>query len=436
MKWRALLPALGIPLLLCSCTILVKPNYWLDSYDYVAKDRTEHFEIYLEHEYGSAFRQDIQAWLEEVYDKVGALFDTYPEDRTIVKIYSSPLITGDRYEYYGYAGTEAIYTKKFPDIRRNLVHEYTHYVAARAANRSLPSWFNEGLATFVSNHLDRQDRPTLEMEIFRFAHGDFLHNHSTSGPVSISKLPARSTSIRQRYAYGSSFMSYIVEEHGFDIILETLQTAEKDGGIPQALSRAIGIPFEEIDLRWRRFLDAHSDPLRYDKYGPIRDWHVIGPFDNVDGRGFWRPHAIEEGVDLSAGYPIQGQVVRWRKYRSNHPTGAVDLRQCEFSPSRYVIAYAATTVRSPSEMDVEIWAGGDDTLTLWLNGEVLISRHEPRTFRPDTDRAEGTLLEGENTILVKVCQSSDRWKFGVRITDREGRQIPGLKVVAGSTRRD
>ena len=108
----------------------------------------------------------------------------------------------------------------------------------------------------------------------------------------------------------------------------------------------------------------------------------------------------------------------------------MDLRQCEFSPSRYVIAYATATVRSPSRIDVEIRAGGDDTLTLWLNGELLISRHEPRNFRPDTDRAEGTLHEGENTLLVKVCQSSDRWRFGVRITDREGRQIPGLTVVA------
>ena len=423
-------PILLVPLLLFGCRL--HPDAALDRYEYAAHDSTEHFEIHLERgDYEKEFRQALRGWLEETYSKVGAVLGLFPTEKVTVKIYSTPLQTRDRLEYFGYAGKKAIYSKKFHDTRRNLAHEYTHYVAVRLAGVRLPNWFNEGLATFVSNHLDDTGRPTLEEEIFLFEHGDFLRDHSVSGAESINELPTSSANIRRRYAYGSSFLSYLVEEHGFPVILEALAAAKEEGGLERALSDLLEQSFEEIDAGWVRYLRSYSDPQRYDKYGPIRDWHVIGPFENSDGRGFSRSYPPEGPVNLGAAYPALGSVARWRKFRSNHPTGMVDILQCQFAPSRYAVAYATATVHAPAPMEVQIRAGGDDTLTLWLNGEILIQRHHPRAFRLDQETVTTALQEGENTILVKICQSTLDWRFAAGITDSEGRAIPGLVISPG-----
>lgn len=417
----------AIALLVAGCHQVLDADYFLEKLDYVRQDGTEHFEIYVERDDDEEFCRSLREWLEETYEKVGALLESFPEEKTTVKIYSSPLRPTRRLEFFGYAGKEAIYSKKYEDTRTNLAHEYTHFLAARVAEVRLPAWFNEGLATFVSNHLDGTDRPTLEEEIFRFVHGDFLHDHSALEVTSITRLPEQSRTFRERYAYGSSFISFLVKEYGFETVLETLRRAKEAGGVEAALSAVVGEPFETIDEGWVRYIRSHADPGRYVKYGLIRDWYVIGPFDNNEGRGFARSYIPEgETVDLSATYPSMDQVVRWRKVRSNHPVGYVNLHHCEFSPARYVVAYAATVVRSPRRTKAVIRAGADESLGVWLNGESLFSRPTRRGFRPDEETAEMTLEEGENFLLLKAAQSTLDWRFTVRITDEEGDPIPGL----------
>ncbi|MCZ6691983.1 MAG: hypothetical protein O7H41_20540 [Planctomycetota bacterium] len=419
-------------LLISGCRVIVKPDVFLDQYNYVVVDRTEHFEIHLELDYGEPFRGDIQERLEEVYRKVGAIFEFYPAKRTTVKIYSTPLMTNRRLEYFGYAGEKAIYSKKYDDIHRNLVHEYTHFVSARVAGIPLPSWFNEGLATYISNHMNDIERPTLEEELFQFTHGDFLEMDSEATPASITQLSRKSLSVRQTYAYSSTFISYLVEQHGFPVILAALRKTKARGGIRQALSWAIGEPFAEIDQGWIRFLRSHTGQARFDRYGMIREWYCLGPFDDSDGRGYLRTYAPEEeDLDLDASYRSLGQIVRWRRYRSNHPMGFADLRECDFLPSRYVLAYATTTIQSPAEMEVEIRCGSDSAITIWLNGEELkreelIDRGRMKRFRPDQYRMKATLNKGPNTLLVKAAQSRRHWRFAVRITDGDGQAIPGL----------
>ena len=167
--------AVLILLLLAGCRTVRTPDYRLDKLRYAVRDETEHFEIYLEDDdYGAGFRRDLPEWMEEIYRKVGRHFDSFPEAATTVKIYSTPQPASEGLEYFGYAGKRAIYSKKYADTRRNLAHEYTHFIVAPLAGIRLPTWFNEGLATFVSNHLDTLARPTFEEEIFSFVHGDFL----------------------------------------------------------------------------------------------------------------------------------------------------------------------------------------------------------------------------------------------------------------------
>jgi hypothetical protein len=404
-------------LLLTGCTIYQRPDSRLDEREYALLQTTDHFDIYVEAEI-HGLDEPIGEWMEEIYEKVGSLFQAFPQERMAVKIYSTPLPTRDgTLEFYGYAGERTIYSKMYPDTRRNLAHEYTHVIAAHVARAPISDWFNEGLATFVSNHLEDPLTPSFEDEIFHFTHEDFLHFHSLSGTRSILKLPERSSAIREKYAYRSSFISYLVEEHGFGVILDILRRIDPDVRVEDTFPDVLGLSFEEVDRGWEAFLRSHADPALYEKYGLIRDWHVIGPFDNSRGMGFHLDHVSE--VDLNATCEAIQQEVRWREIRSNHPVGIVNLRECEFSPSQEVLAYAVTFIDLHEERDLVIQAGADDTLTLWLNGERLIHRQERRGFRPDQHAVPATFRKGRNEILVKVCQARGAWVFSVRVLDGE-----------------
>ena len=58
------------------------------------------------------------------------------------------------------------------------------------------------------------ERPTFQEEVFRFLHGDFLRYHSMYGFRPVDRLRVPEAGIRRLYAYRSSFISFLVEEHG------------------------------------------------------------------------------------------------------------------------------------------------------------------------------------------------------------------------------
>ena len=68
---------------------------------------------------------------------------------------------------------------------------------------------------------------------------------------------------------------------------------------------------------------------------------------------------------------------------------------------------------------------------MWVNGTLLFSRDEYHRGKTRIDQfiIEGKLQEGENEILLKVCQNEQtqswtkQWEFNFRITDRTGSAI-------------
>ena len=82
-----------------------------------------------------------------------------------------------------------------------------------------------------------------------------------------------------------------------------------------------------------------------------------------------------------------------------------------------VCAYAATTVYSQRARRVSIFAGSDDTLTIWVNGKKVHANKVYRAAKPDQDMAECRLKKGANSILVKVCEGGGAWSFCLRLVD-------------------
>ena len=116
--------------------------------------------------------------------------------------------------------------------------------------------------------------------------------------------------------------------------------------------------------------------------------------------------------------------VRWRA-ASVDATGYMSFLE-HLSPSDWVCAYAYCKVVSPKKVSAQIRVGTNDTATVWFNGRKILSKNIERAAAPDSDVISVQLEKGENTDLVKVCNTERSWGLYLRITDERGDSLKGL----------
>ncbi len=151
---------------------------------------------------------------------------------------------------------------------------------------------------------------------------------------------------------------------------------------------------------------------------PETNWITLGPFDNTDAYGVLNAYIPEETtqIDTTAQYYGKGELISWKKskYRS------LDGHYVFTGDTEGSASYVWGTVVSPDERDIIIRFDSDDQGAIWLNGKQVF-RHD-RTSAALFDRytINTTLKQGENTILVKICNGSADYDFYFRITDVDG----------------
>jgi hypothetical protein len=138
-------------------------------------------------------------------------------------------------------------------------------------------------------------------------------------------------------------------------------------------------------------------------------WYYIGPFANDGGRGFGTAYPPEKEIDLKKKYPGKGgEQAAWRegKFRD----GAVNnLALFKHNTDAVVYLHREIECAAPTQLPVSL--GSDDTLTVWLNGELLVSQNVNRACAPDQARAVLKLRKGKNNLLLKICQGGGEWAF-------------------------
>ena len=160
--------------------------------------------------------------------------------------------------------------------------------------------------------------------------------------------------------------------------------------------------------------------------GLVRTFKVIGPFGSKGLEDFSRVFPPEKETDFDGEYTGSISHVRWRSISADS-AGYVDFRS-HLSPTDWVCSYACCRVVSPDSVSGQIRLGTNDTATLWLNGEKMLSKEVERSAVPDSDIVPVYLRKGENTILVKVCNTEYDWGLYLRITDEEGNTLTNLTL--------
>ncbi|MYF56852.1 hypothetical protein F4225_14145 [Candidatus Poribacteria bacterium] len=83
-----------------------------------------------------------------------------------------------------------------------------------------------------------------------------------------------------------------------------------------------------------------------------------------------------------------------------------------------VTAYGLVTLVAADTMEVELLAGSDDSIKVWVNGEVVHNNAVNRGRARWSDTFTATLVKGNNIVLVKVSDRGGGWgmHFGIRGT--------------------
>jgi hypothetical protein len=179
------------------------------------------------------------------------------------------------------------------------------------------------------------------------------------------------------------------------------------------------------------------------------DWIILSPFDNVDNKGFNTEYPPEVKLDFDEFYAGKERIIRWGKvgedvWDDRRQDIYTDLAYTHFDSfertgleynwnyrSTKSIAYLITYVYPPEEMAAQIKLGSADGIKVWIDNELVFTNDIVRHPEFDQDSFTVHLLEGKNTIILKISSNNKDtwgdWGFYFRITDWENKGISGLR---------
>jgi tetratricopeptide (TPR) repeat protein len=222
---------------------------------------------------------------------------------------------------------------------------------------------------------------------------------------------------------------HVLEEDtdGRDFFLQTLHSLRNRDDVPPAIrAKATLFLFD----RAHRAADFDEAETLLSSLNFVRDWQIVGPFDNEGKEGFDDVYPPENGISLAATYDGKARDVRWRRLPVALPTGFLDFTTV-LAPAEKSVAYAAVAVNSPARRDAFIALAAAGAVKVWLNGVEVFARDAYHEGYFDQYVAPASLLPGYNLLLVKVCGDDERWGFGARFLGNDGEPLADVTFDAG-----
>ncbi len=246
-------------------------------------------------------------------------------------------------------------------------------------------------------------------------------------------------------------LSLISDEHYADMFWEEIAEAiknanDKERYIQMLETLVSSIPSESSNTGsniYRIIAEYYAEnetPENAEKYllktgfVPETAWITLGPFNNKDSVGYFVAYIPEETtqIDTTAKYfgRDKDKLISWEKPSDTKLDGRYDFGN-DNGINDLCAAYVWTVVISPDEREITFRFDSDDQGVIWLNGKQVFEHSRASVgggaVQIDRHTIPVTLKQGENTILIKVCNSIQAWDMYMRLTDADGNSFEDLK---------
>ncbi len=161
-------------------------------------------------------------------------------------------------------------------------------------------------------------------------------------------------------------------------------------------------------------LAVSTDPSRQPV--AMSDWHMVGPFTGDSHPGAHNTDfGPEKGVNLNAKY--NGKA--WQP-APQYKDGQAHI----LSGGTYAVTYFYRTLTAVAPRRMTLSLGSDDSIKVWLNGELVHNNFTARGVAPDQDKVTVELRPGENHLLLKVVNNAGGFGFYFRGIEEETGLVP------------
>lgn len=190
------------------------------------------------------------------------------------------------------------------------------------------------------------------------------------------------------------------------------------------------VPSEEVSDSFARFTvtagDQVLDEARTSFVHPLR-MAAVGPFPAREKEAFRTPFPPEWTTSANNSFRVGDHTVRWVTIPTGHQEqfDGIDF-EALWGQHDHAAGYAMAKVKSDRARKAELRIGSDDTITAWLNGELIFAKEVYRLSKWDQEIVPVELAAGENLLVFKVAQDRNPWRLQFHLTGPDGGPLVGV----------
>ena len=172
-----------------------------------------------------------------------------------------------------------------------------------------------------------------------------------------------------------------------------------EGGTRLVVRYGFESPYAQHAIgRTRLQVGAASDSVRASLPVANTDWYIVGPYPTTDGTEAYNTAYGPEGPGPLA-FGARYRDLAWR-----HAPGVVEGRNVTLAQG-IGAEYVGREIYSPTARNLSLSLGSDDGIQVFRNGEKVFDRRVNRGVAPDQDRIQLPLVEGLNTLVLKIVNT-------------------------------
>ena len=179
---------------------------------------------------------------------------------------------------------------------------------------------------------------------------------------------------------------------------------------------------------------AAADTFSLDPAGYVRDWVMLAPIALPEGGALADLLLKDQVKNEAALKPKEGDTIKinnkelvWKNVTT--ATNFFDFNAILKSLNDQSAGYMVTYLECEQDIpEVTMAVGSNDQARIYFNGVDIYAFTDARTLELDGDKGRVTLKKGVNVIVFKVLNQQNSWQGAMRLTDKSGAPLKGVKV--------